>query len=122
VRGHRRPCLDCGRTIRGGKGSRCRDCARKAEATRQSRQPYRAAYDSPEYRSAREVRMRAAGGRCEWIRPDGSRCPDPAVETHHTIPLSTARSYDEAIALCVPELLRATCFIHNPRGDRVSVA
>lgn len=116
----KRTCIDCGRTIRGG--SRCRDCTRKAEATRQSRQPYRAAYSSAEYRAARRQRMALAGGRCEWIYGDGRRCPEPATEAHHTISLATARSYAEALELCRVELLRATCFEHNPRGAAASVA
>jgi hypothetical protein len=109
----RRPCLDCGRTA---DGTRCDGCAAIYEAKRQARQPYRAVYGSPEYHSARRIRIKRAGGRCERILPGGTRCPRHAVETHHTIPLSSAGSYEEALALCRWELLEATCYSHNPRG------
>ncbi len=109
-----RPCIDCGR--RTTTGSRCPRHAAEHEAARQARQPYRAAYLSEEYRTARAIRLRRAGHRCERILADGSRCPNRATETHHTVELSTARTYEEAIALCRPELLEAVCPGHNPRG------
>lgn len=111
-----RPCIDCG--VSTTNGSRCPRCAGPVEAERQSRQPYRAAYASPEYASARRIRLRRAGYRCERILPDGRRCPKPAEECNHTIPLSSARSLDEAIALCRWELLEAVCFPHHPRGPQ----
>lgn len=86
------------------------------EAARQARQLYRAAYASGEYRQARRVCLRRAGGRCVRILPDGRRCERPAIETNHLIPLSEASTAEEAIALCRPELLEAVCFIHHPRG------
>lgn len=60
--------------------------------------------------------MRQAGRRCERILPSGERCPAPAEETNHVIPLSTARSLEEALALCAPENLEAVCRRHHPRG------
>ncbi len=111
-----RPCLDCGR--RTTNGSRCERCAGPVELERQSRQVYRAAYGSPEYASARRIRLRRAGYRCERILPDGTRCTASAEETNHTIPLSSARTYEEAIAFCRWELLEAVCVPHHPRGPR----
>ncbi len=108
-----RRCLRCGRRTT---ASRCSECRAKLELERQSRQPYRAAYSSPEYRAARRITLQRAGGRCERILPDGSRCPRPAEETNHRIPLSAARSLEEALALCVEANLEAVCFDHNPRG------
>jgi hypothetical protein len=109
----RRPCQACGIPTT---GVRCSLCQGKAEAARQARQPYRAAYESPEYRKSRIAARRRSGGRCEAVDAAGARCPSPATEAHHTVPLSTARSLDEAIALCRPELLRDVCHRHNPRG------
>jgi hypothetical protein len=108
-----RPCIKCGRP---SPNSRCRRHTEEKELERQARQPYRAAYFSPEYRVARAARIRAAGGRCEAIDELGARCPLPAQETDHIMPLSTARSLGEAIALCVVTNLRAVCVEHNPRG------
>jgi hypothetical protein len=110
-----RPCIICGTPSR---GTRCPRHARLAEASRQGRQPYRAAYASPEYRRARSERLEFAGGRCEAVLPDGTRCPRPARETHHVVPLSVARDVAEALALCRVENLRAVCRVHNPRGGR----
>lgn len=109
-----RPCVDCGRPT--ASGSRCPSCAEPVEAARQARQIYRAAYASPEYRTARRQAMRAAGGRCVRILPTGERCPARAQETNHRIPLSTAQTVEEAIALCRAELLEPVCFPHHPRG------
>ncbi|HXF73707.1 MAG TPA: hypothetical protein VNO79_13995, partial [Actinomycetota bacterium] len=82
-----RPCIVCGRPSR---GSRCPSHAREFEAARQARQPYRAAYLSERYRTARRIRLELAGWRCERILPSGERCPRRAEETHHRIPLSEA--------------------------------
>lgn len=108
-----KPCVDCGRRTIGG--SRCGRCAPRAEVRRQLRQPYRIAYFSPEYRRARARRLRRAGGRCEAILSDGTRCLKIAQETHHLTPLSTARSLRQALALCTEANLRAVCVQHNPR-------
>src|SRR5437660_10561998 len=66
-----KPCLDCGHLSR---GSRCSVHTRTAELERQARQPYRAAYSSPEYRRARAERMKVAGGACEYVYLGGRRC------------------------------------------------
>ncbi len=108
-----RPCIECGRPTT---GSRCRLHAVPIERARQARQVYRAAYLSVEYRTARGRRLRQAGWRCERILPSGARCGRPAGETHHTVPLSEARDYEEALAFCRVELLEAVCSEHNPRG------
>jgi hypothetical protein len=108
-----RPCVVCGR--RTYTGSRCEVHAAQLEATRQARQPYRAAYRSAEYRAARRRRLDLAAGRCEFVDEAGVRCPRAASETHHVIPLSSAMSYDLALALCTPVNLRAVCHRHNPR-------
>lgn len=86
------------------------------ERARQTRQPYRAAYFSSAYRSARRERLAQAGGRCEAILPDGTRCQRKAEEVHHVVPLSQARSCEEAELLCTPSNLRAVCRDHHPRG------
>ncbi len=109
-----RPCLVCGRPTR--RGSRCPRHAAEAERRRQARQLYRLAYASPEYRTARAIRMRQAGGRCERILPSGERCSLPAEETNHVVPLSAARSLEEALSLCSVENLEAVCRRHHPRG------
>lgn len=112
-----RPCLGCGRKTRNG--SRCRRCEAALDAARQARQLYRLAYSSSEYQESRRVRLQLAGGRCEReVR--GTRCPAPARETNHRIPLSEARSLAEAIALCDWRNLEAVCRDHNPRGGRPS--
>lgn len=110
-----RPCAKCGRRTQ---GTYCSRCAPLIESRRQSRQPYRAAYFSAEYQEARRARLDAAGGRCEAVLAGGERCPLPAQETHHVVPLSTATSLAEAIALCCVENLRAACWHHNPRGSQ----
>src|SRR5438552_1345041 len=105
-----KPCIDCGRTTSGG--SRCPKHEEEHETERQARQWYRAVYESPEYRRARAARKRMAGGQCEAIvelgPPNGAqaRCPAPGVEAHHLYPLSTARTLEEALALCTVEKLR----------------
>lgn len=111
-----RPCVDCGRPT--SSGSRCPRCAEPIERERQGRQIYRAAYDSPEYRTARRQAMRAAGGRCVRILPTGERCPAKAKETNHLIPLSTVTTVEEAITLCRAELLEPVCLVHHPRDGR----
>jgi hypothetical protein len=80
--------------------------------------PYRLAYSSAFYREQRSIRLRRAGYRCEAILANGERCPATAMETHHVDPLSTARSLEEAIAMCNWRNLRAVCRPHNPRGRR----
>jgi hypothetical protein len=67
------------------------------------------------YRANRRIRIRKAGGQCERVIDD-VRCPAPATEANHTIPLATARSLAEAIELSRWELLEAVCPSHNPRG------
>ncbi len=110
-----RPCIDCGRPTA---GSRCPKHAAERERERQARQPYRRAYESSIYRENRRIRLKRAGNRCERIVDDGRRCPNAASETHHVIPLSAAKSYEEALALCDWRNLRAVCWRHNPRGQR----
>jgi hypothetical protein len=110
-----RPCLDCG-TPTGA--TRCLQCSGPFEARRQARQPYRAAYGSAKYREARRIRIIMAGEQCEFYDGFGQRCHRPAVETHHMIPLSSARSLEEALELCSVTNLRAVCFGHNPRGQK----
>jgi hypothetical protein len=110
----RRPCIVCGRST--DRGSRCPRHALDAERQRQARQPYRFAYFTPVYRRERAAALERSGGRCERIREDGTRCPLPALETNHRVPLSSARSRDEALALCDRSNLEATCWRHNPRG------
>lgn len=108
-------CATCGRrSIR----ERCPRCETAYERRRQASQPYRRAYSSPEYRVARKVIRQRSGGRCEAILPGGRRCSERATEAGHRIPLSTARSYAEAVALCRPELLEDVCRAHNPRGPK----
>jgi hypothetical protein len=80
--------------------------------------PYRQAYASAFYREQRRIRIRHAGYRCEAILATGERCPATPVETHHVDQLSTARSLEEAIAMCDWRNLRAVCWPHNPRGGR----
>lgn len=101
-----RRCLRCSRIVHGRSY-----CVEHAAEERAIRQPYAAAYQSREYRRARRTRFELAGGRCESVG-----CGQPASEAHHLIPLSRARSYAEAVALCTVENLRAVCFSHNPRG------
>lgn len=101
-----RRCLRCSTTVYRGSY-----CAAHELPNRLERQPYAAAYWSPEYRAARKARLELAGYRCEV-------CGAPAEETHHVIPLSNARSLREAIQLCTIENLRAVCFDHNPRGHK----
>ena len=109
-----RPCIECGRKTRNG--TRCTACAPIKERQRQARQWYRFAYRTPTYRTNRAIAIRRAGGRC--VREvDGERCRYPAQETDHRIPLSTARSPDEAIALCDWRNLDPVCWRHNPRGQ-----
>lgn len=111
-----RICSGCGGTSYAG--PRCERCAAPVEARRRAAQPYRAAYYSSQYRAARRARLKAAGGQCEALLEHGVRCTGLAQEAHHVIPLSTARSYAEAIALCAISNLRAVCWRHNPRGGR----
>jgi hypothetical protein len=101
-----RRCLNrrCARTTYSGSY-----CPEHAASSRLERQPYAAAYWTPEYHAARRARLELAGYRCET-------CGAPAEETHHVIPLSSARTLAEAVALCTVENLRAVCFDHNPRG------
>ncbi|HXF72237.1 MAG TPA: hypothetical protein VNO79_06475 [Actinomycetota bacterium] len=47
--------------------------------------------------------------------PSGERCPAPAEETNHVVPLPAARGLEEALALCLPENLEAVRR-HHPRG------
>lgn len=68
-----------------------------------------------EYHAARKVTLERAGGRCERVI-DRVRCSVLARKTNHIVPLSTARSMDEALALCLPGNLEAVCLRHNPRG------
>jgi hypothetical protein len=110
-----RPCIDCGRRI--AKGSRCPVCEAPRERQRQERQPYRAAYGSPEYRQAKKEAARRSGGQCEAFVAL-HRCPRPATEFHHVIPLSRAQSLAGAIALCRADNLAHVCQPHNPRGGR----
>lgn len=107
-----RPCLDCGRKTRNG--TRCVPCSGPVEAARQARQPYRVVYRSRVYRRNRAIAIRKAGGRCVRV-VDGERCIYPAQETNHRIPLSTARSLEEALALCSESNLEPVCWRHNPR-------
>jgi hypothetical protein len=101
-----RRCLRCGQTAYGE--SYCPGCR---ELVRAERQPYAAAYQSPQYRAARRERIRISGGVCEV-----GGCYAAVDETHHVVPLSRARTLSAAIALCTVENLRAVCFEHNPRG------
>lgn len=107
-----KPCLDCGAL---SPNTRCPRHTAIHEATRIVRQPYRAAYFTPFYREQRLIALLRAGWRCERVTDD-ERCPRAASETNHIVPLSTARSYDAAIALCIATNLEAVCFDHNPRG------
>src|SRR2546428_7241202 len=104
-------CLDCGAPPR---GTRCAVHSRTAEV---ERQPYRAAYQSAEYKAGRKERMRMAGSQCEYIFPGGRRCGRAAVETHHVVPLSSAAGLQAAVALCGVENLPAVCSAHNPPGQ-----
>lgn len=111
----RQTCLDCGRIT---ERTRCPACARKNERRRQDRQWYRIAYQSPEYRHARNNVRRRAGGRCEAILADNQRCPAPGTEAHHDRPLSKASSLAEALQLVADEHhLYWVCAPHNPRGQ-----
>lgn len=108
-----RTCLDCGREI--ATGSRCRDDERAREQGRNLAEPWRAAYSSAVYRENRAAVIAEAGGICTRVLPNG-RCRIEATEANHIIPLSTARSFEEAIRLCDKANLEATCSVHNPRG------
>lgn len=108
-----RTCLDCGAEIDGG--TRCGACARDRDHRRDDAEPWRQAYSSAVYRENRQAVIAAAGGRCTRILPNG-RCWIEATETNHIVPLSTARSFAEAIRLCAMENLEAVCTTHNPRG------
>lgn len=108
----RRPCIRCGAPT---DRSYCPQHELDAEAERDVQEWWREAYRSPEYHEARKVVLEAARGRC--VRQvDGLRCTAPARETNHIVPLSTARSMDEALVLCAPANLEAVCRNHNPRG------
>jgi hypothetical protein len=109
----RRPCIVCGASTI---GSRCPRHAIDVERARQARQPYRAAYFTPFYRRERAAVLKRSGGQCERVEAGGIRCTNPALETGHRVPLSTARSLQEAIALCDRGNLEAVCWRHNPRG------
>jgi hypothetical protein len=110
-----RPCIRCGRKTTNG--NYC-DAHRPTTAERDARQPYRAAYFTPEYRRARRERFKIAGGRCEYVDARG-RCERVPTEAHHVVPLSLAGSdLAAAVALCSVENLRAVCREHNPRGRR----
>lgn len=106
-----KPCLRCRRPTDGGSY-----CSRCEPRVRRAAQPYRRAYSSSIYQANRAIRMKRARGRCEAV-VDGARCENAASETHHVIPLSQARSYEEALALCDWPNLRAVCWRHNPRGS-----
>lgn len=125
-----RPCIDCGRPAA---GTRCAIHEAEHERRRQARQPYRAVYSSAFYQRERLARIRMAGERCEALvevalvaagfgipaepySVELVRCDGVAQEAHHTIPLSTAISYEEALAFCHRRHLRAVCWRHNPRG------
>jgi len=112
-----RPCIRCGRRTT---ESYCPDHRLIQDtAARDARQPYRAAYFTPEYRRARRERFKIAGGRCEYVDPDLGRCSRAAAEAHHVVPLSSAGSdLAAALALCSVDNLRAVCFEHNPRDKR----
>lgn len=97
-------CIDCGARI--ASGSRCATHDLNISAV----------YGSALYRSNRAIRMQYAGGRCERILPNDGRCPEDATEAHHTVPLATARSIEEALELSDWRLLEAVCSDHNPRG------
>jgi hypothetical protein len=110
-------CLVCGRRTSGG--SRCDVHQAREDARQQARQWYRAVYGTGVYQSNRRIRMAKAGGQCERVIQD-VRCIARAVECHHTMPLSTARSLDEALAFSRWELLEAVCARHHPgaHGNR----
>jgi len=46
----------------------------------------------------------------------GNRCIELVCETNHIMPLSTARSMDEVLALCEAENLEAVYRALNPGG------
>ena len=110
-----RTCIDCGRRIARSK-SRCIKCARPIEAELQSRQWYRAAYNTAIYRSNRRLAFKRAGGQCERVLTSGRRCGAMATEANHIRPLSKARTMVEALYLCHVDNLEAVCSGHNPRG------
>jgi 5-methylcytosine-specific restriction endonuclease McrA len=111
-----KPCVRCGRRTEGA--SFCPEHAAELFAERDRRQTYREAYRSPEYRRARRAVFRRAAGRCEHVDGYGNRCDEPAVEAHHVVPLSSATTIEEAVALCTAANLAAVCYRHNPRGAR----
>ena len=104
-----KPCIRCGRPSAGSY------CSPHEEQIRAASMPYRRAYNSAIYRENRRIRMDHAKDRCEAMVGE-ARCPAAAAETHHVIPLSSARTYEEALALCDWRNLRAVCWPHNPRG------
>jgi hypothetical protein len=90
------------------------------QAELQARQPYRFAYQSAIYRGNRRRALKRAGGRCERMIGD-LRCPMPATEVNHRVPLSAAgRDRVAALALCELANLEAVCHDHNPRGQAVA--
>lgn len=114
-----RPCLDCG-TIVESPARRCIPHARKHEAARQARQPYRLAYRSEEYQAARREAKARARGQCEAMLGDGSRCPARGTEAHHLDALSASSSIQDAIGRSSADRLAWVCRRHNPRGPQSS--
>lgn len=112
-----KPCIRCGAST---DGSYCERCAGPVTRQRDARQPYRAGYTTPEYRRARRAAFARSGGQCEAILPDGTRCPQPALEAHHLTPLSSATTVEALLALNVEANLAAVCRAHNPRGGAVA--
>ncbi len=77
-------CLVCHRSITGG--SYCPPCKRLREERRQSRQPYRDDYNTPEHRAFRRAVRARAAGKCEACRLPET--PEARHHVHHLVPLS----------------------------------
>jgi 5-methylcytosine-specific restriction endonuclease McrA len=73
------------------------------EEDRLKRQPWRAAYRDPSYHRERQAILRDAKGYC-------SRCGRPSkLEVDHIVPLSSAKTVEQAFALNNRSNLRALC-------------
>lgn len=80
-----RPCLDCGAPTTGA--SRC-----PQHTDRTRRQPWRAGYDTPEYRANREQALQRDGWRC--VRCGRGIADGVRVEVDHVIALSSGGGND----------------------------
>jgi 5-methylcytosine-specific restriction endonuclease McrA len=91
-------CIECGRLIPSGSGSRC------------PLHPYRWRGGSTrQWRRTRERILERDGRQCTYLLNDGTRCPETTLlEVHHLYPGFTIDVPDDQLV--------TVCRRHNPRG------